>query len=166
VQLLTLAEDHVSVVVPPGATPGGFALRDTDGDVAEVTFTVTLDTAPPPGPLQVSVNVVLAEIAPDWALPFTARLPLQPLDAVHASALLVVHDSVVVPPEETEVGLADKLIVGGLCPPVPCPEVPPEPPPPPHAAIDRDANNTTRGRIGDVLNDFGMTVNIGRIRPS
>jgi hypothetical protein len=30
-----------------------------------VTLTATFDTAPPPGPLQVNVNVVFAEIAPD-----------------------------------------------------------------------------------------------------
>lgn len=166
VQLVTLAEDHVSIVVPPGATPRGLALSVTEGDDAAVTLTVTLVTAPPPGPLQLSVNVVRAEIALDCALPLTARFPLQPPDAVHASALVEVHDNVVVPPDETDVGLAERLTVGGLCPPDPCPVVLPEPPPPPHAAIDNEATNTMKGRIERVLNSNGESENIGRIRPS
>ncbi len=114
VQVVTFAEVHVRVVVPPGATPRGDALRVTDGDVAVVTLTVARATAPPPGPLQFNVKVVFAVIAALVNVPFTARLPVQPLEAVQVSALLVDQDNVVVPPEATLLGLADRLIVGGL----------------------------------------------------
>jgi hypothetical protein len=80
--------------------------------------------------------------------------------------LFELHDSVVVPPEETDVGVADRLIVGGLCPPELCPEEPAEPPPPPHAAIDRVVNSRMTGRAGRVLNNVEKSVSIGRIRPS
>lgn len=139
VQEETFVDDQVKVVVPPGATPRGDAVSDTDGEVEAVTLTVTLATAPPPGPLQFSVNVVLVAIAPLVALPLTARLPVQPPDAVQVSALLVDQDNAVVPPELTVVGEAEKLIVGGLEPPGPCGAALSDPPPPPHAARAIDA---------------------------
>lgn len=139
VQEETFVDDHVRVVVPPGATPRGEAVRDTEGEVDDVTLTVALVTAPPPGPLQFNVKVVLAVIALLVSLPVTARLPVQPPDAVQLSALLVDHASVVVPPEPTVVGEAEKLIVGGLDPPGACGAALSDPPPPPHAARASDA---------------------------
>lgn len=127
----TLEAVQLSVVVPPGATPGGDAVSDTAADVAFEMLTVVRVTAAPPGPLQLSVNVVLAVSAALRALPFTGWVPRQPPDAVQVSALLVVHDNVAVPPDATLVGLADKLIVGGLWPPAD--ELPEPEPPPPHA---------------------------------
>ncbi len=152
VQLVTLAALQFSVVVAPGATPGGEALSCTDGDVLVETVTVALATAPPPGPLQFNVNVEFAEIAALEALPFTPLLPLQAPDAAQVSALLEFHDSVVVPPDGTLDGFADKLTVGGLCEPgawlVELPE-----PPPPHAASNSDArvidSERERIRAGD-----------------
>lgn len=114
-------------------------MSDTDGEADEVTLTVARATAPPPGPLQFNVKVVLAVIALLVALPLIARLPVQPPDAVQVSALLVDHESVVVPPELTVVGEAEKLMVGGLEPPGACGAALSDPPPPPHAARAIDA---------------------------
>jgi hypothetical protein len=119
VQLVAFVELHVSVVVPPGATPGGFAVSCTDGDAPAAMFTVVRVTAPPPGPLQLNVKVVFADSAPLRSLPLTVRLPLQPPDAVQVSAFVVDHVSIVVPPDATLVGFADRLTVGGLWPPEP-----------------------------------------------
>ncbi len=152
---MTLVALQFSVVVAPGATPGGEALSCTDGEVLVETVTVALATAPPPGPLQFSVNVELAEMAALEALPFTPLLPLQAPDAVHVSALLEFHDSVVVPPDDTLDGLADKLTVGGLWEPGGWLVEPPEPPPP-QATIDSDVRtiNSERDaiRTGDERN--------------
>ena len=134
----TFVDDHVRVVVPPGATPRGDAVSDTDGDVDDVTLTVARATAPPPGPLQFSVNVVFAVTAL-LSLPVTARVPVQPPDAVHVSALVACQVSTVVPPELTVVGEAAKVIVGGLDPPGLCGAALSDPPPPPHAARASDA---------------------------
>jgi hypothetical protein len=135
VQLATFVAFQLRVVVPPGATPGGDAVNATVGPLEAVTPTLTFATAPPPAPLHVNVYVVLVEMALLVALPVTGLVPLQPPDAVHVSALLADHESCVVPPLETLVGLADMLTVGGLVPPVTGALEPPDPPPP-HAAAE------------------------------
>lgn len=108
-------------------------------------------TAPPPGPLQFNVNVVFAVIAPLASLPLTARLPVHPPDAVHASALFADQVNVVVPPELIVVGDADKLIVGGLEPPD-CGSVPPDPPPP-HADNASDAQTNAADLSVGIFNE-------------
>ena len=115
VQEVTLFDDQFNVVEPPGATPAGDALKLADGDVDELIVTFARATAPPPAPLQVIVNWVFAVIAGLVSLPLVPLLPVQPPpDAVQVSAFELVHDSVVVPPEETLVGLAVRFTVGGL----------------------------------------------------
>lgn len=146
----TFVDDHVRVVVPPGATPRGDAVSDTDGDVDDVTLTVARATAPPPGPLQFSVNVVFAVTAL-LSLPVTARVPVQPPDAVHVSALVACQVSIVVPPELTVVGEAAKVIVGGLDPPGLCGAALSDPPPPPHAARASDATRYAADLITGIV---------------
>lgn len=136
---VTLLDVQSSVVVPPGATPGGDALSVADAVVDELMLTVTFAIAPPPGPLQFSVYWVAVEIAPVDALPDTALLPLQPPDAVHESALAALHVSIDELPDETLVGFALKLMVGGLDAPPPAAAVPPPEPPPPQPANSIEA---------------------------
>jgi hypothetical protein len=59
VQLVTFRVVHESVVCSPEATPPGDAESWTLGAFAATTDTVTRASAPPPGPSQLSVNVVL-----------------------------------------------------------------------------------------------------------
>jgi hypothetical protein len=114
VQFVTFAVVQFNVVEAPGATPGGDAVSWTEGDDEAPTFTVARATAPPPGPSQFNVKVVVDVMAALWALPLTARLPVQPPVAVHDAALLDVHVNIVVPPLATLLGLAVRLTVGGL----------------------------------------------------
>jgi len=111
---VVLLDDHVNVVEPPGATPAGFALNVADGVVDEVTLTVTFARAPPPEPLQFSVNVVEDVIAPVDAEPLTDLEPDQPPDAVQLVAFVALHRNIVDAPDETLVESALRLTVGGL----------------------------------------------------
>jgi len=45
-------------------------------------------------------------------VPFAARVPLQPPDAIHESALVDVHIKVAAPPEATAVGVAVSATIG------------------------------------------------------
>jgi hypothetical protein len=63
VQLVTLFVVQDNVVCCPELTPGGDAEICTVGEFAATTDTVTRANAPPPGPLQLKVKVVLLESA-------------------------------------------------------------------------------------------------------
>ena len=75
-----------------------------------MTSTEALDV--PPGPVQTSANVVVPVSAGEVSVPDGGRLPVQPFDAVHAVALVVVHVSDVVPFGATLVGSAVNAAVG------------------------------------------------------
>ncbi|HUO66484.1 MAG TPA: hypothetical protein VMV37_03060, partial [Gammaproteobacteria bacterium] len=62
------------------------------------TVTVFESLAEPPGPVQVSVNVVVTVSALLVAVPLVAFEPDQPPDAVHDVAFVLVQVSCVVPP--------------------------------------------------------------------
>jgi len=62
-QLVTFALDHVSVVEPLRATPGGLAEIVIDG-VPAVTVTLAVAAFVPPAPEQESVKLELAVNAP------------------------------------------------------------------------------------------------------
>src|SRR5262245_8883371 len=68
--------------------------------------TVVIDTALDPPPEQLSVYVVSFAIGPTDALPLTARVPVQPPDAVQLVAPVDDQLSVVVPFRGTDFGLA------------------------------------------------------------
>jgi hypothetical protein len=104
-QPVAFAEDQVSVALPPLATALGPTLRLTVG-VGDLTETVVDWVALPPGPLHVSVYVVLASTAPVSSMPCVARLPDQPPEAVHAVELVDDHVRVVLPPLEIVLGFA------------------------------------------------------------
>ena len=80
-------DDQVRVDAPPGATLLGVAVSATVGAGGSVTVTVTDCAALPPGPMQVSVNSVLA-VSVRRSRPnlLVARAPLQPPLAVQVSA--------------------------------------------------------------------------------
>jgi hypothetical protein len=81
------------------------------------TVTVAVAEAEPPGPVAVRVYVVVDAGETVW-LPEVATDPI-PLSMETDVALLVLHVRVELPPEEIDVGLALKLIVGVGLPPLP-----------------------------------------------
>ena len=99
VQLVALLVVQLNVVLLFAVTVTGFALRLTvGGGVDCCTFTDTdFIVLPPALFVQVNVKVLLAASGPTVSLPFNAFVPLQPPDAVHAFALLLVHVSVELP---------------------------------------------------------------------
>jgi hypothetical protein len=101
---------HDSCVVAPLDTLAGDTLRLTVG--APVTVTVFESLAVPPAPVQVSVKVVFVDSALLVAVPLVAFEPDQPPDAVHDVAFVLLHESCVVPPLATFVGVAVRLTVG------------------------------------------------------
>lgn len=111
VQPAALLDDHVICEVPPWVTAAGLVLRLSVG-VGGLTFTVTVRSADPPGPVHVSAKLVVADSALLVAVPETGRLPVQPPDDVQAEAPVVDQVSVVVPPCATDVGFAVRLMVG------------------------------------------------------
>jgi hypothetical protein len=120
VQLVAFVDDQERVELEPAATVVGLALRSTVGaGVAWLTVTVALRLLVPPTPLsQVRVYVVVAASGPTLWLPEVAFAPLQPPDAVHESASVVVQVSVDDPWAATVVGLASRSIDGSGLPPV------------------------------------------------
>ena len=86
--------------------------------VGAITVTVAEALAVPPGPVQESVNVVVVVSAPVDCEPLVALLPVQlPLlglaDPVQVLALVVFQLSVADPPDDTDVGEAERETVGG-----------------------------------------------------
>lgn len=95
------------------------------GDAASVTvgaaFAVTVTAADrltlPPVPVQASAKLELAVNALVVNDPDVAFVPVHAPDAVQAVALVVVHVSLEVPPDVTDVGDADSVNVGAGVPP-------------------------------------------------
>jgi hypothetical protein len=110
---VAFVEVQVKVLLPPLATVVGDADSVTVGRGVElVTATEVLARAVPPEPLQVIVNVVPVVNAPVLSLPESSFPPLQPPDAVHDVARVLDQVNLVVPPELTELGLAESVAVG------------------------------------------------------
>lgn len=103
-----------SMLLPPGATEAGVAVKLTVGaGVDEATFTVTdLAALPPCALTQVRVNVVVADRGPRLSLPLVGLLPVHPPLAVHEFAPLLDQLRVVIPPLGREVGFAVRFTVG------------------------------------------------------
>jgi hypothetical protein len=115
-QAFALVELQVSVDVPPCTIAFGLALSATvGGGFGGMTLTVTACDEVPPGPLQVSVNAVLAVSALRASEPLSGRLPLHPPVAVQLDALVAAQLSVVVPPLATVEGVAISDTDGGGC---------------------------------------------------
>jgi hypothetical protein len=62
--------------------------------------------------VQTRSNVVVSVSAEEVSVPVGDRLPVQPFDAVHAVASVLVHEREVVPLGATLVGVAVKVAVG------------------------------------------------------
>ena len=88
----------------PLAILDGLAVRLTVG--AGMTFTDLLSLAVPPVPVQVNVNVALANRLALLAVPLVPFAPDQPPEAVHELALLLLQDSCALLPMATLLGLA------------------------------------------------------------
>jgi hypothetical protein len=111
VQEVALVADQVRADLAPLFTVLGFAARLTAGGVL-VTETVADWLALPPAPVQVSPYVALAVRAPvDWE-PLTALVPDQAPEAVQDVALVAAQVKVELRPLATELGLAERLMVG------------------------------------------------------
>jgi hypothetical protein len=109
-QLVAFVEDQLRVDAPPLLMVVGLALRPTVGGAE--TPTVTDWLALPPGPLQVSVKVVVVLSAPVLELPLVGSLPDQPPEAVQLVAFVEDQLSIADPPLLTVVGLALRVTVG------------------------------------------------------
>jgi hypothetical protein len=93
---------------PPGATCNGNVL------LLVAMFTMTVLTAVPPAPLQLSVKLPTVVSGPVLWLPLVAFAPLHPPDAVHDVTLLELHVSVLLAPLATTSGEADSVTVGAV----------------------------------------------------
>ena len=112
VQLVALADDQVSVDVPPLATLVGLALSETVGTEGAETVTVADCDAEPPAPVQVSVNFVVAVSAAVACVPAVGCVPLQPPEAEHVVALVADQVSADVAPLLTVAGFAARATAG------------------------------------------------------
>jgi hypothetical protein len=106
---------HVSVDVPPLTILAGVAVSITVGaGAAGVTTTVVLEAPEPPGPEQLKVNP-LVDVSTPVEIP-TALLvdcgPLQPPEAVHNVASVLLQVSVDVSPLTILAGVAVSITVG------------------------------------------------------
>ena len=128
-QVDALLEDQVSVELPPLLTVLELAFSETAG--AElVTVTVADCAAEPPGPVQVITYFVVALSATVSWVPLAASVPVQPPDAEQAAALVEDQVSLDAAPLWTVLGLALKLIEGGVAvtaTAADCDELPPAP---------------------------------------
>ena len=80
--------------------------------LAACTVTVTGRLALPPGPVQLSVNILVSLNGPTLSLPDVGLLPDHAPPALHEVALVVDQLNVEVPLALTVVGLAVSVMVG------------------------------------------------------
>lgn len=126
-----LVDDHVSVAAWFGLTVAGLALSDSVGGAIAVTVTDWL--ALPPGPVHVSVKLLVTVSAPVDSVPDTGRLPDHAPDAAQDVAFDADQLRTEAAPATTEVGLALSVRTGPALGsvgtgPVPGPSVCTEPP--------------------------------------
>lgn len=113
VQEVAFVEFQVRVLLAPLATVVGDADSVTVGVGAGfVTATETLARVVPREFEQEIVNVEAAYSAPDLWVPETAFVPLHAPEALHDDARLLDQVNLVVPPELTDVGLAEIVTLG------------------------------------------------------
>ena len=115
VQLVAFALLHVRVELPPLDTLVGEAAKFNVGAAAGCcTVTVAVALLEPPGPVQFSEKLELADNGPTLCEPLVATLPDQPPDAAQLVAFVADHVSVLEPPLVTFVGLAVNVVTGAL----------------------------------------------------
>ncbi len=114
VQLVAFVDDQVRLELPPLGTEAGLADSCTVGlGATALTVTVTAWLAPPPGPVQANVKVLLGLVnAPVLALPEVGRLPPHAPPATQLVALVEDQLSVALLPLSTLVGFAASETVG------------------------------------------------------
>jgi len=113
VHAVALVDDQVRVEVAPAPMLVGVAESEAAGDGGGATVIVTVFDAVPPGPVQVSVKLVVADNGPVVSDPLVARAPDQSPLVVHAVALVDDQVRVVVAPAAILAGLAESEAVGG-----------------------------------------------------
>lgn len=116
-QDVAFVEVHVSVTLVPEVTVDELAVRLTvgagvDGGGEDETATLADCCTEPPLPVHVNVYVRLAVMAPVDCVPVRFLFPAQSPEAVHPVALVEAHVSVELPPDATDVGLAENVSVG------------------------------------------------------
>jgi hypothetical protein len=109
---VVLAEDQVSVELPPLATVLGLALKLTVALGVALTVTAADCAAVPPGPVQVNVKVVVADRAPVDCEPCAAFAPDQPPEAPQEVALEADQFNVELLPLVMALGPTLRLTVG------------------------------------------------------
>ena len=114
VQAEAFVDDHVRVAPLPLVTVLGLAMSATVG-AGGVTDTVIDWLALPPDPVQVSIYVEVALIAPVVADPLKPRAPAHAPEAMHEVALDADHVKVEAWPLATVLGFALKEMVAVGC---------------------------------------------------
>ena len=109
---MALVEVQVKVDALPLATLEGLALNDTVGAEGAETVTVADCDAEPPGPVQVSVYLVVAVRVAVDVVPAVASEPFQPPEAVQAVVLVDDHVNTAVAPLLTVAGFAVRVTAG------------------------------------------------------
>lgn len=99
------------VELPPAASVVSVAPNWIVGS-GSVTVTAAFAFAVPPGPVQASVNVVLATRTAETSLPLVALVPVQPPLAVQVVALVEFQARFVDKPVVTDTGIAVSVTVG------------------------------------------------------
>ncbi len=101
------------------------ALQEGPPTVTVETFTVTDRLELPPGPMQLSVYVVVAFNVPVLVLPLAGSLPDQPPEAVQLLVFVADQISIAVPPLLKLAGLALRKRFGAVLAPAPGEPLPP-----------------------------------------
>jgi hypothetical protein len=114
-QLSALVLDQVRLTLSPSSMPVLEAFNETVGAAGSVTCTVTLSLRVPPGPLQVSVKVLVEARLPVDVLPSSARLPVQAPAAVQLVALVLDQLRFVAAPRRTLLTALVSATVGAGC---------------------------------------------------
>ena len=77
-----------------------------------ITVTIALCVAVPPAPVQARVYVPVVVRLASVCVPDVALVPVHPPLAVQEVVLVELHDNVAEPPEVTDVGDAERVMVG------------------------------------------------------
>ena len=133
-QLVTLALVHDRVVLVLRGTPGGFAVRLTEGSPA-VTVTTAARVTVPPVPAHANVKLELAARAPVLCVPEVPLAPLQSPDAEQLVAFVVLHVRFDELPDCTLAGDAVRVSVGGAAVTATAAVCETEPPAPVHVSV-------------------------------
>ena len=106
VQLKLICDVETVVAVSPAGVVGGVV------STPAITVTIALCVAVPPAPVQARVYVPVVVRLASVCVPDVALVPVHPPLAVQEVVLVELHDNVAEPPEVTDVGDAERVMVG------------------------------------------------------